>query len=420
MLLLLYLLLTAPNFAYASEVDSIRPEDHNHERLLEFPLLDDYQALEMEVKTYEAKFFGVNNMIVSRDTQPTPLINNQVEETNVELGQSFYFVFSNTSLWGEKSPPTPGLPSKIIVDSRKLERSFGEALEGGIHDDIGGELSKRQTTTETTTDTTTETTTETNRTVYITVTTCDQPTSNTTTGSPPQLQLYVSQFPNNTKPGPGQPSSLQEMIELQGGYALHELNATGDVYMSIHAQNATAFGSNIYSAQIAVSIDAPFHTYWDSPDPNLFLVDSDDYSALLFTDPFITDSTNTTLFEEWMSQPPPFVIFASDANDTATLGLEKSYCGLERKSTIKSSATGQSASTIVTGMTAVGNQSLPKQSFFVNGLGAGKTYKVSLAMKGNSTAFGDSVVGGGGQVFAQTSFDMLRGILCIPNHGLVS
>ncbi|KAJ5042987.1 uncharacterized protein L3040_004376 [Drepanopeziza brunnea f. sp. 'multigermtubi'] len=406
MLLLLYLLLTAPNFAYATEVDSTRPEDHNHERLMDFPLLDDYHELESREVVYEANFFGVDSMILPRNTAPTALLNNRVEATNVQLGQSFYYVFANASVWGEKSPATPGLPSEIILDNRRLRRSVKGVSEEGADADEGSELRKRQTTVEN------------YRTVYITVTTCDQPTSNTTTDPAPQLQLYVSQFANNTNPGPGKPSALQDLVQLEGGYALHEVNATGDVYISIYAQNATAYNENVYSAHIAASIDAPYHKYWNSSDPNLFLVDSDDYSALLFTDPFITNSTNTTLFEEWMDQPPPYVIFASDANDTLTVGLERSYCGLKRKSSIQASLPGQTAGTIVTGMTAVGNQTLPKQSFFVNGLGAGKTYKVSLAMDGNSTASGTGVVGGGGQVFAQTSFDMLSGGNCAVIHKL--
>ncbi|KAG4430143.1 hypothetical protein IFR05_014379, partial [Cadophora sp. M221] len=412
MLLLLYLFFSVPSFAYATDVDSIQPEDHNHEQLLDFPLLDDFHELELREEEYESEFFGVERSIIGRaTTQPTGLVNNRIEATNVQLGQSFYYVFTNASLWGTKSPATPGLPSQIRLHKRRLVRSDDPAfrLDGGSDENgEGPELKRRQEISEP----------ETNRTLYITVTTCDQPTSETTTNPPPQLQLYVSQSANNTNPGPGQDSTLQEMITLEGGYVLHEVNATGDIYMSIYAQNATEYSTGVYSAQIAASIDAPFHTYWNSTDPNLFLVDSDDYSALLFTDPFIADATNTTLLAEWMDHAPPYVIFASDATDTSIVGIERSYCGLKTKAQVQANRPGQTVSTIVTGMTSIGNLTLPRQQFFVNGLGAGKSYNVMLAMDGNSTNSGNFVVGGGGQVFKQTQFDMLQDGNCAVIYDL--
>ncbi|KAL2068015.1 hypothetical protein VTL71DRAFT_16113 [Oculimacula yallundae] len=402
MLLLLYLFLAVPSFAYAADVDSIQPEDHNHEQLIDFPLLDDLHELDLREEEYESEFFGIDRSIIGRaTTQPIALVNNRIEATNVQLGQSFYYVFSNASLWGDRSAATPGLPSQITLHKRRLVRSDDPILRADIGSDDegeGSELMRRQI----------PSGPETNRTLFITVTTCDQPTSNTTTNPPPQLQLYVSQSPNNTNPGPGQDSGLQEVITLEGGYALHIVNATRDVYMSIHAQNATEYSTGVYSAQIAASIDAPFHTYWNSTDPNLFLMDSDDFSALLFTDPFITDATNTTLVTKWMDHAPPYVIFASDASDKSMVGIERSYCGLKTKAQIQATRPGQTVSTIVTGMTSIGNLTLPRQQFFVNGLGAGKTYNVMLAMEGNSTNSGNFVVGGGGQVFKQTQFSMLQ------------
>ncbi|KAK2628657.1 hypothetical protein QTJ16_001760 [Diplocarpon rosae] len=413
MLLLLYLVFPAPRFAYATEVDSIRPEDHNHERLLDFPLLDDFHELKLGEETYESTFFGVDGRIVSRDTTPTALVNNRIEATNLELGQSFFYVFTNASVWGDKSTVTPGLPSDLTLDKRQLGTfdnrasldGEGRDEEEDERDEEEEERGSRQLALK-------------SQTVYITVTTCDQPSSNTRSDPAPQLQLYISISANNTNPGPGKSPDLQEMLELKGGYALHEVNATGDIYMSIYAPNASDYTKGVYSAQIAASIDAPYHTYWNSSDPNLFLVDSDDYSALLFTDPFVKDSLNTTLVEEWMNQSPPYVIFASDRDSPSLAGLERSYCGLENNAQIQASRPGEMVSTVVTGMTAIGNQSLPKQQFYINGLGAGKSYNVMLAMKGNSTASGTGVVGGGGQVFPQTSFDMLQDGNCAVIYDL--
>ncbi|PBP22798.1 calcium influx-promoting protein ehs1 [Diplocarpon rosae] len=413
MLLLPYLIFPAARFAYATEVDSIRPEDHNHERLLDFPLLDDFHELKLGEETYESTFFGVDGRIVSRDTTPTALVNNRIDATNLELGQSFFYVFTNASVWGDKSPVTPGLPSDITLDKRQLGTfNNGASFDGEREDEEEDERDEEEE------ERGSRQMTSKSQTVYITVTTCDQPSSDTRSDPAPQLQLYVSISANNTNPGPGKSSDLQELVELKGGYALYEVNATGDIYMSIFAPNASDYTKGVYSAQIAASIDAPYHTYWNSSDPNLFLVDSDDYSALLFTDPFVKDSLNTTLVEEWMNQSPPYVIFASDRDSPSLAGLERSYCGLENNAQIQASRPGEMVSTVVTGMTAIGNQSLPKQQFYINGLGAGKSYNVMLAMKGNSTASGTGVVGGGGQVFPQTSFDMLQDGNCAVVYDL--
>lgn len=196
------------------------------------------------------------------------------------------------------------------------------------------------------------------------------------------------------------------MVELEKGYVLYEVNATGDIFMGVYAKNDSTY-TGMYNAQIAASIDAPFHYYWNSSDPNLFAVDSDANSALLFTDPLITNSSNITLYEQWMDVTPPFQIFASDASSTFIMGLQNSYCGLQTNAQIVANRAGQTTSQVVTGMTDIGSGALPKQQFYVTGLNAGKSYNVALAINGNSTASGGGVVGGGGQVFHMTTFSTL-------------
>jgi calcium channel MID1 len=414
LLILLYILSSFP-FAYATDVDSIRPEDHNHVRLMATPLLDmEYEDVELREAAYEAEFVGVDRGIVGRaTTDPTALINNRMVLTNVEQGQLVSYMFSNSSLWADKSPATSGLPSQITLQGRSIQRAGGGGGGAwGEDDDEAWEeqdlrLRARQTTSAA------------QRTLYITVTTCaqPQPISNTTTNSAPQLKLYVSQSSNNTNPGPNSTSNA-DVVALVDGYVLYEANATGAVYMGVYADNSSSTYSGVYSAQIAASIDGPYHYYWNSSDPNLFLIDSDDTSALLFTGAFITNSTNVTLLEEWMSTSPPFVIFASDVENTSILGMQNSYCGLQNSAQIAASRPGQTVSNIQTGMTSIGDGTLPKQQFYVDGLGAGKTYNAILAMNGNSTAAGDGVVGGGGQVFRMTSFSTLTGTYSSQSKGV--
>lgn len=412
MLLLLYFAFWSSHFAYAAEVDSIQPEDHNHERIHGEPLLDfgynNDEGLDLRELSYEAEFMGVDRGIIGRaTTEPTALINNRMDLTNIEQGQLVSYMFSNASLWGTKSAATPGLPSQIILERGNFKRSWDDMAMDEDEDTEGTELKLRARQTTTTNDTVT---------LYISVTACDQPQarSNTTTDPPPQLKLYVSWTGNNTNPGPNATADA-DVLDLDGGYMLYTVNATSAVYFGVYAEDSNSVYSGVYSAQIAASIDGPYHYYWNSSDPNLFLVDSDNESALLFTDPFITNSSNTTLLEEWMSTSPPFVIFASDATDTSLNGLEHSYCGLQNNAQIAATRPGQTTSNIVTGMTSIGVGTLPKQQFYIDGLSGGLNYTIFLAMDGNSTDSGNGVVGGGGQVFHATSFSTLTGTIISPH-----
>ena len=111
-----------------------------------------------------------------------------------------------------------------------------------------------------------------------------------------------------------------------------------------------------------------------------------------------------------MDMTPPFTVFASDASDTSIIGMQNSYCGLQSKAQISTSKPGQTTENIFPSMTSIGNGSLPKQQFYITGLGAGKTYNIALAMNG-TTSSGSSAVGAGGQVFKMTSFSTASGML---------
>ena len=400
MLVLIYFAFMSPHFAYAADVDSIRPEDHNHERLLGRPILDlEFEELELREPTYEAQFVGVDRGIIGRaTTEPIPLTNNGMQLTNIPQGQLVSYMFSNTSLWGPLSPVKSSLPSQITLNG-KIKRGLDEMgsleddeEEEDIEDEDQLKLRPRQSNSGN------------QRLLYITVTACNQPTSNTTTDPPPQLQLYVSTSQDNITPGPGQ--NPQAEITLDEGYAIYQLNATGNVYIGVYGENVNTTYTGVWNAQIAASIDEPYHYYWNSTDPNLFLVDSDSNSALLYTDPLIPDSSNETLAEAWMDMSPPFDVFVSDASDNSIMGLQKSYCGLQTKAQISTFRPGQTSSDIAMRMTDIGNGSLPKQQFYITGLSPGKTYSIALVMNG-TTASGNSAVGAGGQVFKMTSFATL-------------
>lgn len=396
MLLLLYFAFASPHFAYAADVDSIRPEDHNHERILIRPYLDiDIAELEMREISYEAEFSGIDRGIIGRaptGNEPKEIINNRKEETNIALGQTVSYMFSSASLFGQKST-TRALPASLWSQ----EKDFEDGNDLG-EEDKELKLKARQS----------NSSNSNFRTLYISVTACGQPTSlNTSTVvQAPQLQLYISQSPNNTTPGPG--NYPQDMVELEGGYAMYAINATGDVYFGVYGNNntGTAFNDLPWDVEIAASIDAPYHVYYNSSD-NLWLIDSDRSSALLHAGNPMRLNGNGQDFDKWKDISTPFTLFTSDTNDQSIMGLQNSYCAWKKKDPGQINVRSSAAQSPL--VRREGGQ-LPEEQFYVDGLTGGSTYHVVLAMDGNSTNSGLGVVGGGGMVFRGTNFTTLSGM----------
>lgn len=397
-LVVIYFTLSSPQFAYAAEVDSIRHEDHNH-RLLDLPILDedafDREETESLDSLYDPGFLGVDRGIVGRQTNTDglmPLTNNVVVKTNVEQGRLLSYVFTNASLWGPLSPATPGLPQppSVVVDEKKEDEDLRRR-------DVIEERQFRV---------------GQNRTLYITVTTCLQPSpkTNTTTSAPPQLKFYVSTSRNNTTPGPTQNAARQQVVTLEKGFGQFALNATGDVFVGVYGENTTDF-KDVWNAHIAASIDTLFHVWHNNSDPNLFMTDSDSASALLVTDNLLSADVNSTeLYNKWMNLAPPFVIFAGPVDDKNIKGLERSYCAWDSFAAMGASTPGKvSPNQIQSGMTSRGVDNLPKEQFYLGGLKPGTQYQAVLAMKGNSTSDADGTVGGGGQVYPAMTFTTMQG-----------
>lgn len=412
LVLLLYLTLSSSHFAYASDVDSTRPEDHNHVRLLTpFILDDELDDVEQRELQYEAEFFGFDRSITGRAPSwvEATIDNNNDYMDNVPQGEVRYYMFANSSVWGQLSGPSQGLPPSRL--HKRNEGGFGDYLEGMIVDVVNSEagivshdgsdsvdpdLRSRQLPT---------------RAVYITINTCLQPNEPTSSkGAAPQLQLFVSQSAQGTMSTAGKPDNgwqNGQMVEAVGGFANITLQVSGDVYMAVYAPATEGFNGP-YNMKIAASIDAPFH-YYNNSQSKLYLVDSDTSSALLVTNN-LTLSTNGSVFEAWMNLAPPFVIFAANQNISAFAGIQNSYCGLENYAQIAGTTGGVRNSAVQTSMTNVTSGPFPKQQFYFQGLNGSSSYNAILAMTGNSTASGKGIVGGGGQVWQAMNFQTQSGI----------
>jgi calcium channel MID1 len=404
LVLLLYFALSSTHFAYASEVDSILPEDHNHERLLGPYILEgEADGEDNEIVGYQPDFLGVDRGIIGRADPGTDAVNNNMPvNMNIELGTTKLFVFTNASLWGEMAGPTEGLPSAGLVRREKADDKDDEEAETTTHIshyEDGGEglrLRRRADT----------------RKVYITLNTCLQPAAVNDQARgmpPPQLTLYVSQ--NNTHPGPDQPANSYTKVIADHGFANLTLDASKDVYIGVTAPNTTSY-SGVYNVEVAASIDAPYHSLSTQNGPDLFFIDSDSSSALLVTAD-LADEINGTIADKWMSLDPPYVIFANNQNDSAFSGIQNSYCGLEKIAQIAGTQGGVRTNMVQTSMTNRTTSSFPKQQFYFRGLNASSEYFGILAMSGNSTAHGSGVVGGGGRVWPTMTFTTQPGMYFI-------
>jgi calcium channel MID1 len=205
----IYLFLWNPHFAYAAEIATPNAAS---------PLivLDDY-ALDLTDDLDDLWNADEDVRVDEQDAQHTKRAVGDVVTLggsnvpgllNIEAGNTTIWHFSNTSLWAPYANHTPGLPSPID--------------DGDMGD--SGTIYKRQN--------------PSIRLVYISVTTCLQPQWNGSTNQttiPPQLTLYVSNSTANKEPGPNAPANRQVAITLNEGFANHSMNATTDIYMSVHA-----------------------------------------------------------------------------------------------------------------------------------------------------------------------------------------
>ncbi|ELR10377.1 hypothetical protein GMDG_00790 [Pseudogymnoascus destructans 20631-21] len=374
---LFFFTIFAGNLADAAELDSTLPDDHNHERLLD-PFVSARGEGDGEDMIYQAEFSGGREELHARQLPMAYEIpNNIARPYNLNQGETLYFVFLNQSIWGPHAPAgsgSTGLPSVGL--SRRWEDE-GEGDEQGAFNTADGKDEESSIT----------------RSVYITLNTCLQPSNakgdSGPKGPPPQVTMYVGE--NQTTLGASKPADGQRIIAAEFGFADLTFDASKNLYIAVTGPNATEY-EGIYSVEVGVSIDAPFHAYsGDATD--LFFIDSDSSSALLATKNLTLDNSSTPVYQQWMQlSPPPYVIFANNQNQTWIQGVSRSYCGLENYAQIAGTQKGLRTDMVKTIMTNVTLGTHPKQQFYFHGLNASSQYYGILALPRNAT----DAPGGGG------------------------
>ena len=336
--------------AHAAHEDLITREDHKHHRLLKFAEELGYGDA---VGFYEPDFIGADRSIIGRSpTDDQALVNNVPGQLNIEQGASQFWSFPSKALSGPKSPQSTGLPSAF---PDQINHTAAASSDG--------------------------------TTLYISLNTCLQPSpqSPNTNGSADQLKLYVSTSsdqPNN--------DDNDYAVPVDGGFAwLNISSVKTDVYIGVVAPKVEGF-TGIYNYELTASIDGFYASYYDKPE--LYFVDSDTTSALLYTSNTTNNNSSTQVYKNWMSRDPlPFTLFVQNQDNPSLLGLQRSYCALKNLAQV-------SMPDIDTTMTSL-NNGQPQQQFHAKALNGTSTYYAILAVDGNSTASGAGVVGGGGIVW---------------------
>ena len=406
-LVVLYFTLSNPHFAYAADVDSITHSDHNHPRLLDLHdqsgLADDLEwDHEQEADRYEPDFVGLDRSVTGRASDSTQALgNNDPGKDNISGGQVHYWTFPNSTLWGSFSAPTPGLPSD--PEKRDVEETL--IFETGSGQNATLDLAKRQDLSPP------------SRLLSISFNTCDQPqmhASDQDSGAP-QLELYLSLSSRNQQPGPGVDDPSQITIAVDGGFGGLQINVSSDVWFGVAAPTSSSYDGT-YNYELTASIDRPYAAYDDFE--SLFFLDSDNFSALLVSNDTTDANSSDPVYQEWMSNPPPFSIFVQNQNDPSLQGLQKSYCGLQNHAQIQGNLLSQNTSGVDVDMTASEGQ--PRQQFYVKNLNASSTYYAYMALDGNSTAAGGDIIGGGGKVWKNVTFTTKSGSSPPPTQLLLT
>lgn len=390
-LLVFYLSLSSPHFAYAVETESPAAKDSSRPHLLDLEgrldLTEQYAWHDDEVEqNYEPDFAGLDRGIIGRaPIESQNLENNTPGKRNIQGGGGpHYWVFQNESVWGPHALVTSGLPSPL---------EDGTDWPNQQNDPGGPPV------------------------VYVSLSVCDQPFSNSSNsnGAPPQLQLYISVSSTNQQPGLG---NYDHVVPMDGGFGNWTLNATNAIYFAVHAPDNSNLNGN-YSYELAVSIDAPYASYVNTT--FLRFLDSDTNAALLETNITANASTtfNTTIYQQWMNMTPPFSVFALNQKHSAVWGIHKSFCGLKNHAQIIGNPVDHQASSVNMSMTDRAGGS-PKEQFYIRNLNGSSAYYAIPAIDGKSNQSGGSIVGGGGMVWAPTNFPTKSGTYLSPSKILSS
>ncbi|KAI4131638.1 MAG: hypothetical protein LQ338_001152 [Usnochroma carphineum] len=378
--------LAVPSLSNPSDDETVIHEDHNHHRLLNLHEQEDtYQGVAFQARIYEPDFAGLDRGIIGRAPEAvTVLGNNAPKPMDINQGDIQYWTFPKETLQDPSGQWPPGLPLNLTASNTTTLESDLIQLEK--KPSISGD----------------------SQTVWLTISTCDQPTpkSADNTGAPAQLEVYVSLSPGNRNPDNGR---RDQVIVVDGGYGYLNLSGVTDgIWIGVRAPTSDNFGG-VYNYELAASIDAPYATYFEG-DPNnpwdreIIPWDTDSNSSILGTGNITNAFSSSSNFAAWLHKDPPFSIYVNNQADRGILGLQRSICGLRNHAQVQKSDNS---------MVMIGGQ--PKQLFYVTNLNSSSSYDAIMTLERASS---NSTVGGGGAVWYATNFTTKSDNNCQIIHSL--
>ncbi|KAI1166427.1 stretch-activated Ca2+-permeable channel component-domain-containing protein [Nemania serpens] len=358
LVIVLYLFLFAPQFAFAADLTEI-PRSLDYDGLVD-DIADTIASLDERGPSYEPEFSLFDRSIIGRvSDEASSLEVDSPTRFNINPGSTLTYVFQVASVSGRSSQE----PDTSSYELRRSLEEIQELARGDEHDGLGSDLVsvERQTP---------------SKTLYISVNTCNQPvriSPDQTTMDPPQLTLFVSTSVENTSPGPAKDQKTQKTFVFDEGAVMFNTSLSRDVYFSISAPEVSEdlFTTALpYNYEVALSLDEYYHSYDSSDQPNLYWVDSDASSALLKTQ-------NLTSRSEEVILTPPYMVFVQNTNNLDLHGIRKSYCGLSNWAQVRPLQNGNSEATI--GLRR-GASNLTVQEFYISGLNASANYTGIVAL----------------------------------------
>lgn len=382
-----------PRITHATGLGFNTKEDHNDLRTLHLsPLADKIKSSSLaqgeKKQNYEPDFAGFDRSIIGRVPGDSEDLDNNVPmKRNISQGQTQYWVF--------RKNVSPGPTSTATREPLPFESAPREVLDHDISGGIPDHLKKQDGPQKT-------------RMLYTSLTICKQPSlkdQSLSKEAQPLLTVYISLSSDNQHPGHERSDLSFETVQ---GHGATRIPASGDLFFSVTAATNSNFDGD-YNYELTASIDALYAAYNSFPRPPLLppspksddyfqLVDSDSFSALFVSSNLTTDT-------------PPYSIFVYKTDDPKVLGIQRSFCGLQNQVQIKGNLlNGPSTSNVDTRL-AGRDQDPRRQQFYVTGLNPSTEYFAIMAVDGNSTNDGGSVVRGGGTVGTPIPFRTKSGLL---------
>lgn len=367
--------------SHASDAESIRPEDHNHPRILERrpdPIASSILDTEFEIHDYVPDFLGLDRSILGRADDVAPLHNNVPGKRNIAAGDSHSYTFSQSEVRRLLAAQEAISPSSSLAERGTEESSL---ILGDSSENRQDGHQRRQTS---------------SHTLYVALNMCDQPrsTSQTPNGVPPPLQLYISTNATNPKPTV---NKNDVVVPVDDGLGSHNIMTSSDVFFTVVAPAKSPDFDGLYSYELTASTDEPYTTYINMTE--VVLVDSDKNNALLAA------SVSTIL--------PLYSIFVHNQENPAIRGLQRSFCGLKNQAQIQGNINGSATGNVEVGMMSLGRAG-PQQHFYVNKLNGSSSYHAIMAIDGdaNTGKAGSGIVGGGGTVWSSLDFATISADNC--------